>query len=262
MSFANKTFVVTGGASGLGEATVRRLALLGANVGILDRDGERGEAIAKELGSRVAFFEMDATKEQSCKNAVQAAVTRFGNLWGAVNCAGGGGGKGPLLTVDKAFNVHDSDAWDITMKLNLYGTFNVCKYAAAAMAKNTPDENGLRGCLVNCASVAAFDGQKGQVAYASAKGAVTQMTLPMARDLGVYGIRVNTIAPGIMNTPMLARATDKVKAGLALGVVAPKRLGLADEFALLATQIIDNAYLNGEVIRLDGGLRMDYTSKL
>lgn len=200
MAFVNKTFVVTGGASGLGEASVRRLASLGANVAILDRDTARGEAIAKELGKNVAFFEMDATKEESIKKAVDDSLAKFGNIWGAINSAGVGGAT---LTVDKKNKPHPTDVWNFVLAVNLNGTFNCCKYAAAHMAKNTPDENGLRGILINVASVAALEGQKGQVAYAASKGAVAAMTLPMARDLGPLGIRVLTVCPGIFDTPLV-----------------------------------------------------------
>jgi len=238
---------------------VRRLAALGANVALLDRDAERGNAIAKELGGKVLFVEMDATTEESCKKAVEASFKKFGNIWGAVNCAGVGAAT---LTLDKKGEPHATSVWDFVLKVNLFGTFNICKYSAALMAKNQPDENGLRGVLINVASVAALEGQKGQVAYAASKGAVTQMTLPMARDLGQYGIRVLTICPGIFDTPLMAAASDPVKQGLAVSVIAPKRLGNPKEFALLATQLIENSYMNGEVIRLDGGIRMGYSSKI
>jgi len=225
---------------------------------ILDRDEERGKQIEKELGPRAFFVSVDATKEETIKAAVDASLAKFGSIWGAIACAGVGsvhttiGKKGP----------HDSGIFDFVLQVNLYGVFNLCKYAAFAMAKNEPDSDGLRGVLINCASVAALEGQKGQVAYAASKGAVAAMTLPMARDLGTYGIRVNTICPGIMNTPMMAAATEKVRTGLAYSVIAPKRLGLPEEFAQLCVSIIDNSYLNGETIRLDGGIRMAYQSKI
>lgn len=238
---------------------MRALYAQGANVGILDKNDELGKAIAKELGPRAAFFEMDATKEESVKSAVDATVAKFGSLHGAVTCAGVGAAT---TTLNKKGGTHNSDVWDFVLKINLYGVFNTCKYAAEYMAKNEKDANGCRGVLVNCASVAALEGQKGQVAYAASKGGVTSMTLPMARDLGSYGIRVNTICPGIMGTPMMAMADEKVRTGLAMSVVAPKRLGLPEEFAQLALHIVDNAYLNGETIRLDGGIRMAYTSKI
>ena len=166
------------------------------------------------------------------------------------------------VTVDKKGAPHASSIFDFVMKVNLFGTFNMCKYSAAEMAKSKPDADGQRGVLINVASVAAIEGQKGQVAYAASKGAVTQMTLPMARDLGTYGIRVMTICPGIFETPLMAAASDVVKKGLAESVVAPKRLGQPPEFALLVTSIVENAYMNGEVIRLDGAIRMGYSSKI
>mmetsp|Transcript_14177 Transcript_14177/g.25363 ORF Transcript_14177/g.25363 Transcript_14177/m.25363 type:complete len:261 (-) Transcript_14177:58-840(-) len=254
-----KTFLVSGGASGLGEATCRALAAQGANVGILDRDEERGEQLAKELGPRAAFFNIDATDEDSIKAAVDAAKEKFGGIHGCVTCAGVGAAT---TTINKKGGVHDSGIFDFVMKVNVYGVFNLAKYSAKYMAENEPDQHGLRGVVVNCASVAAIDGQKGQAAYGASKGAVVSMTLPMARDLGSFGIRVNTICPGIMETPMMAAASDKVKQGLAVSVVAPKRLGLPEEFAQLACHIIDNPYLNGESIRLDGGIRMGYQSKI
>ena len=253
-----QTFLVSGGASGLGEATVRLLAGQGANVGILDRDEERGQAIAKELGPRTAFFMMDATKEETIKAAVDGAHAKFGNIRGAVACAGVGAAT---TTIGKK-GIHNSDIFDFVMKVNVYGVFNLCKYTADYMSKNEPDQHGLRGVLINCSSVAGIEGQKGQAAYGASKGAVNSMTLPMARDLGSYGIRVLTIAPGIMNTPLMAAASDQVKQGLAVSVVAPKRLGYPEEFALLAAALIDNSYMNGEVIRIDGGIRMGYASKL
>ncbi|GBG34250.1 3-hydroxyacyl-CoA dehydrogenase type-2 [Hondaea fermentalgiana] len=259
MDRKGKTYLVTGGASGLGEATARMLAAQGANVAILDRDEERGPAVCKELGPRSAFFKMDATKEESIKAAVQGAAAKFGGVHGVINCAGVGSAT---TTINKKGGVHDSGIFDFVVQVNLYGTFNASKYAAAEMAKNEPDENGLRGVIINTASVAAIDGQKGQAAYSASKGAVTGMTLPMARDLGTYGIRVLTILPGIMETPLMAAASDKVKTGLALSVVAPKRLGKPEEFAHMCTAIIDNGYLNGECIRLDGAIRMGYQSKI
>ncbi len=256
---AGKTYIVTGGASGLGEATVRALAGQGANVAVLDRDDEKGQAICKELGPRTAFFEMDATNEDSVKAAVDGAAAKFGAIHGAINCAGVGAAH---TTLNKKGGAHDSGIFDFVIKVNLYGVFNTCKYAATYMAKNEPDANGLRGVLINCSSVAGYEGQKGQVSYAASKGAVIAMTLPMARDLGSYGIRVLTICPGIMETPLMAAASEKVKAGLAVSVVAPKRLGKPEEFAQLCCSMIDNGYWNGETVRLDGGIRMGYASKI
>jgi 3-hydroxyacyl-CoA dehydrogenase/3-hydroxy-2-methylbutyryl-CoA dehydrogenase len=203
---------------------------------------------------------MDATKEEDVKKAIEGAVKKWSTpLWGTINCAGIGAAT---LTVDKKGTPHPSNIFDFVMKVNLFGTFNACKYSAAVMFNNKPDEAGLRGVLINVASVAAIEGQKGQVAYAASKGAVTQMTLPMARDLGQYGIRVMTVCPGIFDTPLLGAASDVVKKSLSESVVAPKRLGMPAEFALLVTQIIENSYFNGEIIRLDGAIRMGYSSKI
>jgi len=179
MSRAGKTYVVTGGASGLGEATVRRLASEGANVAILDRDEERASGIEKELGSKVKFFQMDATNEDSIKAAVDGVMARFGAIHGLINCAGVGSAT---TTINKKGGVHDSGIFDFVLKVNLYGTFNTSKHCAAVMAKNDPDQHGLRGIIINTSSVASIDGQKGQAAYSASKGAVNGMTLPMARD--------------------------------------------------------------------------------
>lgn len=259
MDRSGKTYLVSGGASGLGEAACRRLAAEGANVCVLDRDEERGKAIAAELGDKSEFYFIDATDEESIKKAVDAAAAKFGGIHGCIACAGIGAAQ---TTISKKFEAHDSKIFDFVIQVNLYGVFNLNKHCATYMAKNDPDQFGLRGVIINVASVAAQDGQKGQVSYAASKGAVTAMTLPMARDLGRHGIRVMTVLPGIMETPLMAAASDKVKEGLAISVIAPKRLGLPDEFANLCASIIDNAYLNGECIRLDGGIRMAYTSKI
>jgi len=252
MSRAGQTFIVTGGASGLGLGTVKLLANEGANVMILDRNADLGNETAKTVGSTVAFTEVDVTDEESVKKAVAATVAKFGRLDGVINCAGIGsatttlGPKGP----------HPLAMWDLVLKINAYGTFNCARFGAEAMAKNQPDESGLRGVIINVASVAGLEGQKGQVAYAASKGAVIAMSLPMARDLAKVGIRVMCIAPGIMATPMMAMVQQKVKDNLMGSVVAPKRFGEISEFAHMVKTIIDNKYLNAETIRLDGGIRM------
>eukprot|EP00812_Abedinium_dasypus_P006549 NODE_1829_length_1054_cov_379.435435.p1 GENE.NODE_1829_length_1054_cov_379.435435~~NODE_1829_length_1054_cov_379.435435.p1 ORF type:complete len:293 (+),score=120.87 NODE_1829_length_1054_cov_379.435435:3-881(+) len=258
MSRSGKTYLVSGGASGLGEATVKLLIAEGANVAILDRNVEQGEALVKELGPRCLFCLCDMAEEPTIKAAVEMAEKTFGGVDGAV-CAAGVGAAGLIL--DKRGTMK-TKIFDFVMKVNVYAVFQLCKYAAEAMAKRPADEHGLRGVLINVASVAAYEGQKGQVAYSASKGAIVGMTLPMARDLGRHGIRVMTIAPGIIDTPMMALQTDKVRQSLIETVVAPKRLGLPQEFAKMVTSIIDNTYLNGETIRLDGGLRMSYTSKV
>jgi len=257
---SGKTYLVSGGASGLGEATVRKFATEGANVVILDINVEKGEPLAKELGENVMFLKMNALKEDSIIKAVADSVAKFGGIHGVVACAGGG--FGVQTVVNKNGSAHKSKPWELTIGLNLTGVFNLHKHAAVEMAKNPPDEHGLRGVLISCASVAAQDGQKGQIAYAAAKGGLCAMTLPMARDLGKLGIRAVTILPGTMGTDLMLSAPDRVKEPLFMGICAPKRFGLPSEFALMCTQIVDNPYLNGECIRLDGGIRMPYSSKL
>lgn len=251
MARSGKTYLVTGGASGLGLATVKLLHGQGANVAILDRDA-KGAEIAKELGDRAVFCELDVTDEASVASAVAKTVSAFGGLHGAVNCAGLGMA---MTTIDKNLKPHDPKTFDFIMKLNTYGTFYVSAHAASAMAKGQPAQDGSRGVIVNVASVAGYEGQKGQLVYSASKGAVIGMTLPMARDLARYGIRVMTIAPGIIDTPLMQSAAPKVKDGLLAQVVGPKRFGKPEEFAQLVTSIIDNGYLNGEVIRMDGGIR-------
>lgn len=253
MSRAGKTFIVTGGASGLGLATVRKLHSEGANVSIFDRDAEAGQGLVDEFNKqRIAFFEVDVTDEGVVGDAVQGTVKKFGTLNGIVNCAGLGSAT---TTVSRDLKPHHSGIWDFVVKVNTYGTFYCSSHGAAAMAKLPADKDGNRGIIINVASVAGIEGQKGQVAYSASKGAVIGMTLPMARDLARYGIRVMTIAPGIIDTPLMSLAPEKVRNGLLRQVVYPKRFGKAEEFAHLATSLIDNSYLNGEVIRMDAGLR-------
>ena len=254
MDIKNRVAIVTGGASGLGLATAERLIDAGARVTILDLNAEAGEAAAARLGEHATFIATDITSEDSVRAAIEATVARHGALHICVSCAGGGpsgktlGRNGPLAL--------DSYAFVIT--LNLIGTFNVARLAAEQMAKNEPiGEAGERGVIINTASVAAFEGQVGQVAYASAKAGICGMTLPVARDLAPLGIRMMTIAPGLMDTPLLAGLPEKVLEPLVGMVQFPKRLGQADEYARLALQIVENAYLNGSVIRLDGAIRME-----
>lgn len=254
MDIHGKTALISGGASGLGRATAEALVAAGARVMLADINREAGEAAAKALGDAAAFRHTDVTSEDSVGESVSAALERFGALHVCVNCAGGGpagkilGRDGPLALESYAFVIN----------LNLIGTFNVARLAAEAMARNAPEgEAGERGVIINTASVAAFEGQVGQVAYASAKAGICGMTLPVARDLAPLGIRMMTIAPGLMDTPMLAGLPDKVRDPLIEMVQFPKRLGLAEEYARLACQIVENAYLNGSVIRLDGAIRME-----
>ncbi|MGY1838263.1 MULTISPECIES: SDR family NAD(P)-dependent oxidoreductase [unclassified Modestobacter] len=245
--------VVTGGASGLGEATVRALTAAGAAVTVLDLQEERGAALADELGGSTRFVRADVTDEASVQAAIEVATGAGRPLRIAVNCAGIGYAA-RLLNRDGV--PHPLDAFARTVTVNLVGTFNVLRLAAAAMAQTEPGEDGERGVVVNTASIAAYDGQIGQAAYAASKGGIVGLTLPAARDLASVGVRVCTIAPGILNTPLLAGLPEAASAALAAGVPFPKRLGQPADFAELALAIIRNGYLNGEVIRLDGALRM------
>lgn len=242
--------IVTGGASGLGEATARYFATQGAQVTLLDRDSTRGPQVAAEIGGH--FAETDVTVEASVQAAIDLALDRMGALNVAVNCAGIALG---IKTVGRD-GPHPLSAFQKTVDINLVGSFNVGRLAAAAMGANPPEPDGARGVIINTASVAAFDGQKGQAAYAASKGGIVGMTLPMARDLAASGIRVMSIAPGIFRTPMLAGLPEDVQAALAADVPNPPRLGDPSEYARLAGFIVENGYLNGEVIRLDGALRM------
>jgi len=252
MARSGKTYFVTGGASGLGLATSKLLHAQGANVAIFDKSKDAGEKVAEELGARAIFIEVDVCDEASVGAAVEKTVSTFGGLHGAVNCAGLGMA---MTTIDRNMKPHQPKVFDFIMKLNTYGTFYGSAHAASAMAKTPAAEDGSRGVIINVASVAGIEGQKGQLVYAASKGAVIGMTLPMARDLARYGIRVMTIAPGIIDTPLMQAASPKVKEGLLAQVAAPKRFGAPEEFAQLCAAIIDNGYLNGEVIRMDGGLR-------
>ena len=244
--------LVTGGASGLGRATVERLVAAGGRAVIADRDVERGEALAKELGDAARFVATDVSDEKSVAAAVDAA-TGLGTLRVAVSCAGVGWAA---RLVNKEGEPHTLDLFQKIIGVNLVGTFNVTRLASAAMMKNAADDDAQRGVIVNTASVAAFDGQIGLVAYAASKGGVAAMTLPAARDLSKAGIRVVTIAPGTFDTPMLAGLPEKARESLAAAIPNPSRLGKPAEYAALVQHIVENAYLNGEVIRLDGALRM------
>ena len=242
--------IITGAASGLGEATARHFRARGARVTMLDRDAARGRAVADEIGAQ--FIETDVTDEPSVQAAIAAAHKAMGRITAAINCAGIATGARTL----GRDGPHPLNAFRRAIDINLVGSFNVARLAAAEMAKNDPAPDGTRGVIVNTASIAAFDGQKGQTAYAASKGGIVGMTLPMARDLTREGIRVMAIAPGIFGTPMLRGLPQEVQDDLAAGVPFPKRLGDPDEFAALARFIVECDYLNGEVIRLDGALRM------
>jgi NAD(P)-dependent dehydrogenase (short-subunit alcohol dehydrogenase family) len=252
MQIADSVALVTGGASGLGEATARLVVGGGGRVMILDRPGSAGEALVAELGERAAFSAADVTDEAQVRAAVERTVERFGRLNVAVNCAG----VGVAMRTITREGAHPLDLFAKVVQVNLIGTFNVIRLAAAQMAKNTPSAEGERGVVVNTASVAAYDGQIGQAAYSASKGGVVGMTLPIARDLASTGIRVITIAPGTFDTPMLAMAPEPVRQALAAQIPFPSRLGRPSEFASLVRHVLENVMLNGETIRLDGAIRM------
>ena len=252
MQIANHVFLVTGAASGLGAATARLLAAEGGSVVIADRDGAAGERLAAELGPAARFSLTDVTSEHDAQAAVDLALAAFGHLHGLVNCAG----IAPSEKVVGREGPHRLDTFARTISINLIGTFNMIRLAAAAIAKEEPSADGERGVIVNTASIAAFDGQIGQAAYAASKGGVAALTLPVARELARSGIRVVAIAPGIFATPMMAAFPQEVQDALARSVPFPPRLGRPDEFAALVRHIVQNSMLNGETIRLDGALRM------
>jgi NAD(P)-dependent dehydrogenase (short-subunit alcohol dehydrogenase family) len=250
MQMSTTAAIITGGASGLGEATARHFASQGAKVTLFDRDAARGTQVAADIGGH--FVETDVTDEASVTAAIETAQGHMGALNVAVNCAGIALG---IKTTGRD-GAHPLAAFQKTIDINLTGSFNIARLAATAMAQNTPEPDGARGVIINTASIAAFDGQKGQVAYAASKGGIVGMTLPMARDLAQSGIRVMTIAPGIFGTPMLKGLPQEVQDSLAAEVPNPARLGDPHEYARMAAFIVEMGYLNGEVIRLDGALRM------
>ncbi|WP_126446111.1 SDR family NAD(P)-dependent oxidoreductase [Sulfuricystis multivorans] len=252
MQIEECVFIVTGGASGLGAGAARFLAGRGGKVVIADPNHAAGEALAAELGANARFVATDVADEGSARDCIAAAREAFGAVHGLVGCAGIVLGE---KTVGKE-GPHQLASFKRVIEVNLVGTFNMIRLAAAAMGENAPNEEGERGVIVNTASVAAFDGQIGQAAYAASKGGIVGMTLPIARDLARMGIRVMTIAPGIMETPMMAGMSDEVRDALGKMVPFPPRLGRPAEFASLVGQIIENPYLNGETIRLDGAIRM------
>ena len=252
MLIAKHNFIVSGAASGLGAATAQMLIEAGAQVMLVDLNAAAVQAKAEELGSNARFVVADISDEQAAQAAVDSAVTAFGSVHGLVNCAG-------IIGAEKVLGKngpHALGSFAKVINVNLIGSFNLLRLAAAAMAEGAADEGGERGVIINTASVAAYDGQIGQAAYAASKGAVASMTLPAARELARFGIRVMTIAPGIFETPMMAGMTQEVRDSLAAGVPFPPRLGRPQEYAALALHIIENSMLNGEVIRLDGALRM------
>jgi len=252
MKIEGSTFVVTGGASGLGAGTARMVVAGGGNVILADMNAAQGEAIAKELGARACFVRVDVTDEAQVQAAMAAALSGFGALHGLVNCAGVVHGERVLGKTGP----HALASFARVIQVNLVGTFNAIRLAADAMAKNAPGESGERGVIVNTASVAAYDGQIGQAAYSASKSGVVGLTLPIARELAKTGIRVVTIAPGIFDTAMVGSFNTELKASLAAQIPFPSRLGRADEYAALVRHICENQMLNGETIRLDGAIRM------
>lgn len=252
MQIANKVAVITGGASGLGRATAERFHAAGAKVAIFDLNDEAGEALVKSLGERAIYRKINVSSEVEVREALAAVVTAFGGVHICCNYAGIGGsqrilGKDGVFPLDKFRGVID---------VNLIGTFNVMRLAAEQMARNEPEADGLRGVVINTASVAGYEGQIGQIAYSASKAGIIGMTIVAARDLSAVGIRVNTIVPGIIDTPLLGKAPQNVRDALGQQVLFPKRLGRPEEIAATAAYIVETDYINGECIRLDGGIRM------
>ena len=252
MRIEGRTFIVTGGASGLGEATVRAIVAAGGNAVAADIQREKGEALAAELGDRALFSHTDVADESSVQATVDAAGERFGALGGAVSCAGI---ADPAKILSSRGN-HTLEHFERVVRVNLTGTFNVLRLVAARLQESEADDNGERGVVINTASIAALEGQIGQAAYASSKAGVVGLALPAARELARYGIRVVTIAPGLFETPLLESLPDEARVSLGKQVPFPSRLGRPQEFADLVGHIITNPMLNGEVIRLDGAIRM------
>jgi NAD(P)-dependent dehydrogenase (short-subunit alcohol dehydrogenase family) len=252
MQISDHSFIITGSGSGLGAATARLLVAAGGKVLLADVDSASGEVLAAELGSNARFSLTDVTDAAGAEAAVAACRAGFGAVHGLINCAG----VAPSERVVGRAGPHKLESFARTVQINLVGTFNMLRLTAAAMAQSEPDADGERGVIVNTASIAAFDGQIGQAGYAASKGGVVAMTLPIARELARSGIRVVTIAPGIFETPMMAAMSSEVQEALGKSVPFPPRLGRPNEFAQLVGHIIENAYLNGEVIRLDGAIRM------
>ena len=252
MQIHGRVFMVTGGGSGLGAATAKALLDRGGRILVADIDEQAGEKLASDAKDGVLFARTDVTDEGSIEAAIDAARNTFGGLHGLVNCAG----VAPAIKVIGRKGVHPLGSFAKAVQINLIGTFNAIRLASEAMVENVPDEGGERGVIVNTASVAAFDGQIGQAAYSASKGGVVGMTLPIARELAQHGIRVVTIAPGIFETPMLAGLPKDAQESLGREVPFPSRLGRPREYAALVEHIMENQMLNGEVIRLDGAIRM------
>ena len=252
MHFANHTFLISGGGSGLGAATARLFVAQGANVVVADIKADEGQKMATELGARARFVKTDVSDEVAVQHAVDTAVAVFGGLHGAVNCAGVAIGERVL----GRSGPHNYESFKRIVTINLFGTFNVIRLAAEAMARNAANASGERGVIINTSSVASFEGQIGQAAYSASKAGVNGMTLPIARDLAKLGIRVVTIAPGLFDTPMMAGLPEEARTSLGQQVPFPPRLGKPEEYAALARHIVENEVLNGTVIRLDGAIRM------
>jgi len=252
MQIHGKTFLITGGASGLGRAAAEAIIAAGGSVVLLDVNAETGRAAETALGERARFARADVTNEEQVNAAVELACASFGGLHGVVNAAG----IGPAAKVIGKSGVHPLDLFEKTIRVNLVGTFNVIRLAALELVKNEPAASGERGVIVNTASIAAFDGQIGQPAYAASKAGIVGLTLPIAREFASSGIRVVTVAPGIFDTPLLAALPEAARTSLGQQVPFPSRLGKPHEYAALVRHIIENEMLNGEVIRLDGALRM------
>lgn len=252
MDIKGSTFVVAGGASGLGEATVRMLIHYGALVLILDHNELRGRSVQEDIGSRVCFEKTDITSEYQVRNSLNKGLERYGDIHGMINTAG----IAHAERVIKKEGLHSLDVFSEIMQVNLIGSFNLTRLAAEIMKDNEPNEERERGVVINTASVAAFEGQTGQAAYSASKGGIVSMTLPLARELSHYGIRVMTIAPGLFHTPMFESLPALSRTRLEDELMFPDRVGAADEYALLVKSILSNAMLNGETIRLDGAVRL------
>jgi len=252
MKIKGNTFIVTGGASGLGEATVRRILKDGGNAVIFDMDEKKGKQLEEEFAKNSIFAKVDVTKEESVQAGIDAAITKFGALHGAIQCAGV---ALPKRVISAKGQVHDAKSFNSVMAVNVLGTFNVLRLAALKMVNNAP-QDGERGVFIHTASVAAFEGQIGQAAYAASKGAVVAMTLPIAREFAERQIRVNTIAPGLFDTPMMQGLPKKARDSLIQQVPHPTRFGEPAEFADLCAHLLQNQYVNGTVIRIDGSIRM------
>lgn len=253
MKIENKTYLITGGASGLGFATAQMIIENGGNAVLLDINVEAGEKAEIDLGKKVKFVKTDVANEEQVQNAIDIAINHFGGIHGVANCAG----VGPAMRVVGKNGPHSLDFFSKVININLIGTFNVIRLATNVMQNNEPNEESERGVIINTASVAAYDGQIGQAAYSASKGGIVAMTLPIARELARMGIRVMTIAPGIFETPLLASLPQDAQDSLGKQVPFPARLGKPFEYANLVKHIIENIMLNGEVIRLDGAIRMN-----